>query len=99
MSKAEKPLPPPLLWTIQDANAAMGCTSPTTYARIHQGLIKAYRVGDRFMLDPESVKAFMFSRPVKPSKPKPVSKVRGAAARRALDKGAASQQGTPAATE
>src|SRR5687767_5217009 len=81
-------LPPPELWTLKAGGVVMNCSLPTVYQRIAEGDIKAFKVGYRTMLDPESVRAFMRSRPIKPAKRKRPAKP-------AADDKRASAGGTP----
>jgi excisionase family DNA binding protein len=62
--------PPPdgaMVLTIKQTAAAMQCSTPVVYKRIREGVIKAYRVGEVIRIDPESVRQFLFSRPIPPT--------------------------------
>lgn len=66
---SEVPPPPAaaLMWTINEAAAAMRCSRPTCYQRVRVGAIAGYRVGELIRIDPESVKTFLRSRPIAPT--------------------------------
>ena len=59
-----KALPEAELWVLKAAAAAMNCSLPLVYQRIARGDIKAFMVGHKMMVEPESVKSFMRERPV-----------------------------------
>lgn len=68
-----KEISPPALgavmWTIDQTALAMTCSRPTVYQRIREGSIAAYKVGEVIRIDPESVRAFLFARPLRPETP------------------------------
>lgn len=54
------------LVTINQGCALMNCCRATAYKRVHDGEILAFRVGERLMLCPESIRVFMRAQPVIP---------------------------------
>jgi excisionase family DNA binding protein len=60
----DQPPPGAMVLTIDQTAAAMQCSRPIVYERIRKGDIKAYRVGEVIRIDPESVRQFLFSRPI-----------------------------------
>lgn len=54
----------PELWTIKHAAEFCKVHSATIYNRIRDGSYRAYRVGQKMMVDAESVRAFQNPKPI-----------------------------------
>jgi excisionase family DNA binding protein len=67
-SNTRQGVPPPpegaIVWTIAQTGAAIQRSNPIVYQLIREGKIKAYRVGEHVRIDPESVRQYLFSRPI-----------------------------------